>query len=240
MVRILSLIDTDVTPRQVYQILLEEAQAVVLADDGGAARYDQERQLMHPAFPMSMESCTVVDKRLMVAVAAAERCALIENDYQRTMGRNTPAGRIGAQAVLAVPLVHDDALVGSASISHLKSGHRFKPRDARSFEALASAAATVISGIERQRTTGARMAMREAAHLLNNDLTLTMGSLDVLRTADDLAPQLGSLVETALDGVTQAAAHLAQLQTMTHFPGRNGQPGPRLEIIHPTRQDAAV
>jgi PAS domain S-box-containing protein len=240
MVRILSLIDTDATPRQVYRTLLDEAQAVVLADDGGAARYDQERQLMHPAFPFSMDSCNVVDKRLMVAMAAAERCALIENDYQRTMGRNTPAGRVGAQAVLAVPLVHDDRLVGSASLSHLQAGHRFQPRDARCFEALASAAATVISGIERQQTTGARMAMREAAHLLNNDLTLTMGSLDVLQTAPDLPARLGTLVDSALDGVSQAAAHLAQLQTMTHVPTRNGQPGPHLEIIHPTHQDAAV
>lgn len=46
---------------------------------------------------------------------------------------------------------------------------------------LANAAATTLAGLERQRMVGARMAVREAAHLLNNDLQLTMGSLDLLQ-----------------------------------------------------------
>jgi hypothetical protein len=36
------------------------------------------------------------------------------------------------------------------------------------------------------------------------------------------------------------AAHLAQLQSTTRFSGYNAQPGLRLEIIDPPRQDAAV
>jgi PAS domain S-box-containing protein len=232
MLRILSLVNTDATPRQVYETMLEEAQIVLQADDGGAARWDLDRGLLCPAFPTpGVKTHCVVDRRLMVWMAAAERHALIENEYQQKLGKDTPAGRVGARAVLAVPMVHNDSLVGSASISHFQEGRRFGRRDARRFEALASAAATVISGMQRQQRTGARMAMREAAHLLNNDLTVTMGSLDVIRTADDLPPALGSLVDTALDGVAQAAAHLAQLQSLTRVEAYCSPVGPSLDLI---------
>jgi PAS domain S-box-containing protein len=213
MLRIHSAIDTDATPRRVYEMLVEEAQAAIQADDGGATRWDQQRGILLPGLhaPDPRRTCGV-DPRLMVALAASERCALIENEYQRTMGTNTPAGRAGAQAVLAVPMLYDGALFGSISISHINAGRRFQPRDARRAELLASAAATVLAGMERQRTAGAQQLVCEAAHLLNNDLTLTMGSLDMVREADDLPPALGSLVDAALDGVTRAAAHIAQLQ----------------------------
>lgn len=241
MLRILSLVNTDATPRQIYETLLAEAQVVLGADDGGAARWDRDRGLLCPAFPTpGAKVHCVVDRRLMVWVAAAERCHLIENEYQQKLGKDSPAGRVGARAVLAVPMLHDDTLVGSVSISHFQEGRRFVPSDARRFKQLASAAATVISGIQRQRTTGARMAMREAAHLLNNDLTLTMGSLDVMRTADDLPPGLGTLVDTALDGVAQAAAHLAQLQSLTRVQATGSPVGPRLDLVASTIQDAAV
>ena len=90
MLRILSLINTDATPRNVYEILLEEAQATLPAEDGGGTLWDQGRGLLCPALPSSggKDHC-VVDKRLMVSVAANERCVLIENEYQRIMGRNS-------------------------------------------------------------------------------------------------------------------------------------------------------
>jgi GAF domain-containing protein len=223
MVRLLSTIDSDLTPRDIYKLLLDEAQAVLRADDGGAAHFEPERQLMHPAFPMSMDSCKVVDRRLMVAVAAAERCPLIENDYQRVMGRNTPAGRVGAQAVLAVPVLHGELLMGSVSISHLSPGRRFQPRDARRLGALASAAGTALAGMERQQQAGARTVVREVAHLLNNDLQLTMGSLELMQQAEGVTPEVGSLVDTALHGVTRAASHIAQLQRMTRAGGGPAQ-----------------
>jgi PAS domain S-box-containing protein len=217
MLRLLSAIDTDATPRRVFEMLVEEAQAAIQADDGGATRWDFERGILLPGLhgPKAGRLCGV-DPRLMVAVAASERCALIENDYQRTMGRNTPAGRAGAQAVLAVPMLHDDAVLGSISISHIRSPRRFKPSEVRRVEMLASTAATTVAGMYRQRTAGAQAIAREAAHLLNNDLTLTMGSLDMVRETDGLPPEVGALVDTALEGVTRAAAHIAELQRMKH------------------------
>lgn len=241
MLRILSLVNTDATPRQIYETLLEEAQVVLGADDGGAARWDRDRGLLCPAFPIPgvNEHC-VVDRKLMVWIAAAERCSLIENEYQQKLGKNTPAGRVGARAVLAVPMLHDDTLVGSVSISHFQEGRRFSPGDARRFQELATAAATVASGMRRQQQAGARMVMREAAHLLNNDLAITMGSLDVIRTSDDLPNGLGGLVDSALDGVTRAAAHLAQLQSLTRVESYRSPVGQSLDLIASTHQDAAV
>lgn len=224
MLRLLSAIDSDKTPRQIYRMLLEEAQTVLGADDGGAARFERERALMRPAFPLSEDSCGIVDKRLMVAIAASERCTLIENDYQRTMGRNTPAGRMGAKAVLAVPVLHGDVLMGSISLSQITTGRQFQPRDARRLTALASAAATTLAGIERQRMVGARMVAREAAHLLNNDLQLTMGSLDLLQEVHGVPAEVGPLVDSAIEGVSRAAAHIAELQRMTRADGPGMRP----------------
>jgi len=237
MLRILSAINTDATPRRVYEMLVEEAQAAIRADDGGATRWDHERGILLPGLHApSPGRLSGVDPRLMVAVAATERCALIENEYQRTMGRNTPAGRAGAQAVLAVPLLHDDALFGSISISHIKAGGQFTPRDARRVEMLASAAGTTLAGMFRQRTTGGQRTAREAAHLLNNDLTLTMGSLEIMRETNALSPELGSLVDSALEGVTRAAAHIAQLQRIKHVEGPEITLCPPLDLSSATGQ----
>jgi GAF domain-containing protein len=241
MVRLLSAIDTTATPRQVFELLLEEAQTVVQADDGGGARWDHERDVLLPAMPKTnTEAVCAVQRPLMVALAAGERCTLIENEYQRTIGRATPAGRAGAQAVLAVPLVHRDRVMGSISISHIATGPRFRPSDARRVEQLASTAALVLAGIERQRKAGAQLAARKAAHLVNNDLTLTMGSLDLMRQSDDLPEGVDSLVDSALAGVSQAAKHLAQLQRLTRAETVSGPLGPHLDVSGSTAQDAAL
>ncbi|MFN8636531.1 MAG: GAF domain-containing protein [Chloroflexota bacterium] len=235
MVRILSTVTSDITSRGVYEIFLEEAQAAIRAEDGGGTLWDHDRGLLCPGLPkLGTQTHCAVDPRLMVSVAANERCALIENEYQKVMGSSTPAGRVGAQAVLAVPMVHQGLLMGSMSISHLTAGRRFQPRDARRLEALASTAALTLSAIHRQRTTGAQLAIREAAHLLNNDLALTMGSLDLLQLEDALPPSLEPLVETALGGLTQAADHLAQLQRISRVETCNGPLGPRLDLARST------
>ena len=120
--------------------------------------------------------------------------------------------------------------MGSLSVSQISSGRRFQPSDARRLEKLASAAALTIDGMARQRATGARLATSEAAHLLNNDLAVSMGSLDLIRQSDDLAPVLAPLVDAALDGLTQAADHLAKLQRISRVETCDGPLGPRLDL----------
>ena len=241
MQRILSAIATDVTPRRVFELVLEEAQAALQADDGGAARWHRERGVLVGALPKpGADPLCVVDSRLMVAVSASERCALIENDYQRTMGRDTPAGRVGAWAVMSVPVVHGDTAMGGLWVSHIASARPFRQSDARRLELLASAGALALAGMAQQSAFGARLAVSEAAHLLNNDLAVTMGSLDLMRLSDDLAPTLVPLVDMALDGLSQAADHLAQLQRLRRIETFDGPLGPRLDLARSTGQNGAL
>jgi PAS domain S-box-containing protein len=241
MLRILSTINTDITPRGVYEILLEEAQLAIQAEDGGGTLWDYDRGLLCPGLPkLGTKTHCAVDPRLMVSIAASERCSLIDNEYQRTRGNQTPAGRAGAWAVLAVPMVHQERLIGSLSISRIMSARRFQPSEARRLDMLASAAATTLAGIDRQRAVGAQVALREAAHLLNNDLALTMGSLDLLSSTGDLPTAITPLVDTALQGVSQAAAHLAQLQRIRRVETYQSPLGLSLDLDRSTDQSVAL
>ena len=212
--RIVSAIDAGVTPRGVFELLIEEAQAAIGADDGGAARYDADRSRLVPGLPRTAKQalCTV-DPHLMVSVAASERCALIENDYQRSMGKRTPAGRAGAQAVLAVPLVHRGALLGSISLSQIASTRRFQPIDGRRLEMLASAAALTLSGMARQQAAGARLARPDLPHSINVDLATPFGAQDMPDTPG-CRLALGPLVDSALDGLRQVDEHVTLLRRL--------------------------
>ena len=105
---------------------------------------------------------------------------------------------------------------------------------------LASVGALTLAGMARQRAVGAKLATSETAHLLNNSLAVSMGSLDLVRQADDHAPTLAPLVDAALDGLSQAADHLARLQRLQRVETCDGPLGPRLDLIRSTAQDGAL
>jgi len=75
-------------------------------------------------------------------------------------------------------------------------------------------AAALREGQMRQRLEGVTLTVREVAHLLNNDLALAVGTLDLLLLRDDppLPPDALSSVRTALDALDAAAQHLAKFQ----------------------------
>ena len=150
------------------------------------------------------------------------------------MGAHTPAGRAGAKAVLAVPMIHQGVLLGGMSVSQLRSLRRFRAADARRLELLASAAALTLSGVDRQRTAGAQLVAREVAHLLNNDLTLLMGSVEMVRHAQEPPSTLEPLVDSALDGMSAAVEHVRQLQRLNRVTTRLGPLGPRLDLHRST------
>jgi GAF domain-containing protein len=234
--RILSSVDTDDAVDRVHQVLLEEALGTLEAEDAGIARWDAERGVLVQALsPAGKWTGAVLDRqKSLVGLAASERRPVIENEYQRRMGTHTPAGRAGARAVLAVPLIHQGILLGSMSVSQLQSSRQFRAVDAQRLELLAAAAALALSGVDRQRTIGGQLVAREAAHLLNNDLTLLMGSMDIVRHAPELPATLGPLVDTALDGMAGAVEHLRQLQRLNRVVTQDGPMGPRLNLDRST------
>jgi PAS domain S-box-containing protein len=153
-----------------FEALLAEAVAVLHADDGGIAYWDaQHGQLRQvQTFVSSSSAGTVLDPEHSASGrAAGQQRPVIINDYQREIGAATPAGRTGAEAVVAVPLMYEGRLLGTLSISRLRPAHPFVLADAEILELLASTASATLVGLERARelleTVGQLQGAKEAA-----------------------------------------------------------------------------
>jgi signal transduction histidine kinase len=139
---------------QLFEALLAEAVAVLHADDGGIARWDGEAGVLRQAYTFlaSDSAGAVLDpERSASGRAASQRTPVIINDYQHQIGADTPAGRLGAQAVVAVPLMYEGGLLGTLSVSRLQTGQPFVLADAELMELLASTASATLVGLERNR-----------------------------------------------------------------------------------------
>lgn len=70
---------------------------------------------------------------------------------------------------------------------------------------------------ERARLDGVLLAARTAQHRINNDLSVTVGMLDLILMDPRLPSDLKVLIEDALQGVQSAADTLHKLQRLTHL-----------------------
>jgi hypothetical protein len=80
------------------------------------------------------------------------------------------------------------------------------------------------------RMEGVQLAAREIAHLLNNDLAVTVGTLDLLRERGDVSPQVLALLEQAQAGLSAATVHVEQLQRVRRVVTRETPTGPALDL----------
>jgi PAS domain S-box-containing protein len=141
-------------PGHLFETLLAEAVAVLDGDDGGIAHWDAEQGLLrqtHTFLPSASAGSVLDRERSASGRAVRRRAPVIVNDYQRLVGASTPAGRLGAQAVLAVPLMHGGRVLGSLSVSRLRPAHPFGLADAELLELLASTASATLVNLERTR-----------------------------------------------------------------------------------------
>ena len=76
---------------------------------------------------------------------------------------------------------------------------------------LAGVAAAALVGLERAQLVAVTLAARELAHVLNNDLALPVGALELLREDPALLPHLRQIVEEAGAGLASAAGHVRRL-----------------------------
>ncbi len=147
-------------PDRVLRILLEGAVELLQADDGGIARWDEDRRILYQveSFLPSENRGVVLDlDRSVSGRTASSRAPVIESDYQNRFGSTTPAGRLGVRAGLAVPLQQEGRLLGTISLSRLASDRPFTDADAAALELLAGIAASVMVGqTERQRAEAAQ------------------------------------------------------------------------------------
>jgi GAF domain-containing protein len=151
-----------------------------------------------------------------VGRAAQEHAPVVAND--------------GLGAELAVPLLHEGRLVGSLVVRTVRKGLTFSNENVESLEMLAGVAAAALVGLERAQLVAVTLAARELAHVLNNDLALPVGALELLKEDPALLPHLRQIVEEAGAGLASAAGHVRRLQQVIRIQTKNTPVGPALDL----------
>jgi hypothetical protein len=83
---------------------------------------------------------------------------------------------------------------------------------------------------DEARLEGVRLAAREMAHLLNNDLALAVGCMELLQSQVDLPPQVLDLLRGASRSLDAAARHVEQLQGIERVVVKETPVGPSLDL----------
>jgi signal transduction histidine kinase len=218
---------------RVLRWLLEEAVRQLGGDDGGIAHWDEERrQLVQVQSYLPSESTgTLLSlERSASGRAARERRTVLMNDYRREGDPNSPAGRIGARAGVAVPLLHEGRLLGTLSVASYREGQRYTLEDATILEELAGLGASALVGRERARLEAAleirTEVLRDVAHDLKSPLTAVQARVDLLRMelarAEPRPERIQESMHWLSRGVERMATLVDQLQDVVHLEA--GQP----------------
>ena len=83
---------------------------------------------------------------------------------------------------------------------------------------------------DEARLEGVRLAAREVAHLLNNDLALAVGYMELLQAQTELPPDLLDLLRGASRSLDAAARHVEQLQGVERVVVKETPAGPSLDL----------
>jgi signal transduction histidine kinase len=214
---------------RVLQVLLEEAVGLVGGDDGGIAQWDEARAVLFQVrsyLPSTSTGVPLDMERSASGQAALGRAPVVVNDYQRHVGHATPAGQVGAQAGLAVPLLHEGRLLGTLSVQTFQAGRRFGADDAAALELLAGIGASVLVGLERARLEGTLHVRQELlsaiSHDLKNPITAVIGQFQLLerRFGRIDAPEVAALradldrIGVTLHRVASMADQLADIAAL--------------------------
>ena len=108
-------------------------------------------------------------------------------------------------------------------------------RSTGSNDAVTAAAAIVHSllrdrELEQARLEGVQLAAREMAHLLNNDLAVAVGLIELLQERPDLPPHLRELLDEAAGSLDSAAQHVSDLQTVVRVATKETPAGLSLDL----------
>jgi signal transduction histidine kinase len=83
---------------------------------------------------------------------------------------------------------------------------------------------------EEARLEGVHLAAREIAHLLNNDLAVAVGLVDLLQEHGQLSPDLLDLLHGAATSLDAAARHIEQLQSVVRIVVKETPAGQSLDL----------
>ena len=129
-----------------------------------------------------------------------------------------------------MPLLHEGRLVGGLVVRTGRDGLTSSQENVESLEMLAGVAAAALVGLERAQLVAVTLAARELAHVLNNDLALPVGALELLKEDPALLPHLRQIVEEAGAGLASAAGHVRRLQQVVRIQTKEAPVGPALDL----------
>lgn len=83
---------------------------------------------------------------------------------------------------------------------------------------------------DEARLEGVQLAAREIAHLINNDLAVAVGLVELLQERDELPPHLRDMLLGAAMSLDSAARHVAQLQDVKRVIVKETPAGQSLDL----------
>ncbi len=89
---------------------------------------------------------------------------------------------------------------------------------------------------DEARLEGVHLAAREIAHLVNNDLAVAVGFVDLLQEQVDLPSDLRALLESASTSLDAAARHIEQLQSVVRVVVKETPAGQSLDLERSQRR----
>lgn len=218
-------------PDSLLKNVIEEAVALVDGEIGAVYRWDDLHICLMPVATSIIET-PVASAASFGGRLGESNVRLGEGAVGRAAELRTPVvestGEAGAEVV--APLLHEGRLVGTLAIRTGRTGLTFSDENVESLEMLAGVAAAALVGLERAQLVAVALAARELAHVLNNDLALPVGAMELLREDPALLPHLRQIVEEASIGLASAAGHVRRLQQVVRIQTKETPVGPALDL----------
>jgi GAF domain-containing protein len=221
--------------------------SILLLDDEGRLRYGAAPSLP-PDYNRAADGIPIGPRMGSCGTAAYRRETVIVSDIASDPlwdGHRDVALPHGLRACWSTPILAQDGTVLGTFAMYYR-----EPRDPtlHEMEVIRGAgqlAGMAIEGVRAEealrearqaedRLEGVVLAAREMAHLLNTDLQVPSGVLDVLaeRGGDD--PATRAMIQQGLEALGKAAEHVAQFQRVARVETKETPLGPALDLARST------
>jgi CheY-like chemotaxis protein len=226
-------------PDSLLRNVVEEAVALVDGEDGAVYRWDDIHSCLTPVATSPATPPAALPTARTSALTPTRTSRLGDRTVHLGEGAVGRAAELrapvvaqidGVGAEVVAPLLHEGRLVGTLAIRTGRIGLTFSDENVESLEMLAGVAASALVGLERAQLVAVAMAARELAHVLNNDLALPVGAMELLREDPSLVPHLRQIVEEASIGLASAAGHVRRLQQVVRIQTKETPVGPALDL----------
>jgi PAS domain S-box-containing protein len=219
--------------RALLTALVHEAEAHLHADAGTVHRWQEEKGGLVAVYNSLLRDrppIVVPVGQGAIGQAVERRAPVIVEDYTSESNIMAVAREAGVRTALAVPLLHQNRLLGALAVFSFDPDRRFSPADVESLELLGAMASAALVGVERARLDGALLAANTAQHEVYNRLALMMGYVEMISLSDAVPPALREAAEEALTGVAGAVEILNALGSVKQLRERDWGPNVRPTI----------